>query len=167
VEKGSPADKAGIEPGDVILKFNGKTVERSADLPPMVAEQTPGSQAKLEFWHKGKNREIALNVGAMKSAALTGKSDEAGNASLGLAVRPLTVEERRKADISEGLLVENVDNGPAAKAGIRPGDVILSLNGEKISSVEQLSSLIGKRGKRIALLIQRGDNKMFVPLNLG
>jgi serine protease Do len=167
VEKGSPAEKAGIEPGDVILKFNGKTVDRSADLPPMVSEQTPGSAAKVELWHKGKSREISMNIGEMKSASFKGKSGADDNARLGLAVRPLTPEERKKADVADGLLVEGVDEGPAARAGIRPGDVILAVNGERISNVDQLAALIAKRNKRIALLIQRGENTMFVPLNLG
>ena len=167
VEKGSPAEKAGIEPGDVILKFNGKNIERSSDLPPLVSEQTPGAVAKLELWHKGKSKEISMSVGEMKSAGLKGKVDEEDSGRLGLAVRPLTPEERRKIDVDEGLLVEEVEDGPAAKAGIRPGDVILAVNGEKIASVEQLSSSLAKRDKRVALLILRGDNKMFVPVNLG
>ncbi len=167
VEKGSPAEKAGIEPGDVILKFNGKNIERSSDLPPLVSEQTPGAVAKLELWHKGKSKEITMSVGEMKSAGFSGKVDEEDSGRLGLAVRPLTPEERRKVDVDEGLLVENVEDGPAAKAGIRRGDVILAVNGERIASIEQLSSSIAKRDKRVALLILRGDNKMFVPVNLG
>lgn len=168
VEKDSPADKAGIEPGDVILKFNGKNIERSADLPPLVSDQTPGAVAKLELWRKGKIKELSLSVGKMKSAGLNGKMDEEDGGRLGLAVRPLTQDERRKVDVDKGLLVENVEeDGPASQAGIMPGDVILAVNGERIASADQLASSIAKRSKRVALLILRGENKMFVPVNLG
>lgn len=167
VEKGSPAEKAGIEPGDVILKFNGKDIARSAELPPLVTDVTPGSTARLELWHKGKAKEISMSVGELKTADARGKAVEQDRGKLGLAVRPLTPEERKEAEVTDGLLVENVSNGPAAKAGIRPGDVILSVNGEKMTSAEQLRSLASSKNKHLALLILRGNNKMFVPINLG
>jgi serine protease Do len=75
VEKGSPAEKAGIEPGDVILKFNGKDIARSAELPPLVTDLAPGATAKLEFWHKGKAKEISMSVGEMKTADAKGRKD--------------------------------------------------------------------------------------------
>ncbi len=164
VEEGSPADKAGIEPGDVILKFNGKEVSRSSELPSMVADVAPGSSASLTLWRKGKAKDITLNVGE-RVAGETGKPGEQEKSDPGLAVRPLTAEERKQAGVSEGLLVQDVD-GSAAKAGIRPGDIILSVNSEKVSSVKQLNALINKNGKRSALLIQRGGQKMFVPFSL-
>lgn len=167
VEKNSPAEKSGIEPGDVILKFNGKDINRSADLPPLVSAMVPGTAAKLEVWRKGKSKEIAVNVSEMKSANANTKFTEQGKNELGLAVRPLTREERKQADVSEGLIVENIADGPASRAGIQPGDVILSVNGEKVTSIAQLRSIINKQGKHLALLILRGDQKMFVPINLG
>jgi serine protease Do len=167
VEKGSPAEKAGIEPGDVILKFNGKDITRSADLPPLVSELAPGSAANLQLWRKGKTTEISLSVGEMKVAGYKGKAGRQGNDELGLEVRPLTPEERQQADVSGGLLVENVDDGPAARAGIRAGDIILSVNGEKTASTGQLRSRVAKDGKHVALLILRGEQRMFVPISLG
>jgi serine protease Do len=167
VEDGSPADKAGIEPGDVILKFNGKEVSSSSELPSMVADVAPGSSATLTLWRKGKSKDITLNVGERTASGKAGDSGEQEKSDLGLAARPLTQEERKQAGVSEGLLVQEVNDGPAAKAGIRPGDIILSVNSEKVSSVKQLNALINKNGKRSALLILRGEQKMFVPFSLG
>ena len=166
VEKDSPAEKAGIETGDVILKLNGKEITHSSELPPLVSELAPGSAASLEIWRKGKTRNISMNVGEMKTAGGKGKAGGQEKDNLGLAVRPLTPEERKQADVAEGLFVENVDDGPAAHAGIRPDDIILAVNGEKVSSVKQLRTLIAKSGKRFALLILRGEMKIFVPVQV-
>ncbi|NOT81418.1 MAG: PDZ domain-containing protein, partial [Gallionella sp.] len=168
VEDGSPADKAGIEAGDVILKFNGKEISRSSELPSMVADVAPGTSANVTLWRKGKTKELTLNVGE-RVASETGKAGNGNQekSDLGLAARPLTAEERKQAGVSEGLLVQEVGDGPAAKSGIRPGDIILSVNSEKISSVKQLNALVNKNGKRSALLILRGEQKMFVPFSMG
>ena len=167
VEPGSAAEKSGIEPGDVILKFNGKDITRSAELPPMVADLPPGTHAKLEVWRKGKRKEFTVSLGEMKTADAKSDAREENTGKLGLAVRPLTPEERKSGEIADGLLVENVSDGPAARAGIRPGDIILSVNGEKAANAEELRTLVGKKGQRIALHIARGDRKMFVPIKLG
>lgn len=166
VERGSPADKAGIEAGDVILKFNGKPIVRSGELPPLVSEQAPGSKATLEVWRKGKAREITLSLGEMKTAVAGDGGDEGSAGKLGLSVRPLTTEERKEADVSGGLLVEEVADGPAARAGIEPGDIILAANGDRVASIEQLRALVARGGKHLALQIQRGDSRMFVPIRI-
>ncbi len=166
VEDGSPAAKAGLQPGDVILKFNGKEIASSADLPPMVADLAPGTRAKLEVWRKGASREIDVTVGEMKAAQASKAPATASGGRLGLSLRPLTPEE--KADVGAmGLVVEDVADGPASRAGIEPDDVILAVNGEKVTSVEQLRNLLAKAGKRVALLILREDRKIYVPINLG
>ena len=167
VEKGSPADKAGIEPGDVILKFQGKEISKSAELPPLVADLPPGTKAELQLWRNGKSKNVSVNLGEMKVADAVGKAEPAAKGRLGLSVRPLTADERKDAEVSEGLVVENVDEGPAARAGVRRGDIILSVNGEKVGSVDRLRSIVDQKGKRIALQVLRDDQKRFVPIDLG
>ena len=167
VENDSPAAKAGLEPGDVIMSLNGKEIQSSNELPPLVAAIRPGDNAKMQIWRKGGMREITVKVGGVKEEkAVSAESKETAQNKLGLALRALTPEERRQLDGKGGLLVENV-SGAAARAGIRPGDVVLSVNGETVTTVEQLRAQVSKASKRVALLIQRRDAKLFVPIDLG
>lgn len=166
VENDSPAAKAGLEPGDVITAINGKEITSSNELPPVVADITPGQSAKLQVWRKGSQRDIEVKVGNQKPEQVAGKDNkEATSGKLGLAVRPLTAEERKQLDGKNGLLIENATE-LAARAGIRGGDVLLSVNGEPVSSVEQLRGLVSKASKRVALLIQREDARLFVPVDI-
>ncbi|HEX8986950.1 MAG TPA: DegQ family serine endoprotease [Rhodocyclaceae bacterium] len=166
VEPGSPAARAGIEPGDVILKFNGNDISRASDLPALVAAAAPGTEVSLETWRKGKTRTLSLATGELK-AAKTADAQGASPATgkLGLAVRPLSPEEKRELGAG-GLAVEAVD-GPAARAGIRPGDVILAVNGEPVSGVDQLRHKVGDASGAVALLVQRGGHRLFVPIKAG
>jgi len=166
VEKDSPADKAGIQAGDVILIFNGKEVKRSADLPPMVSSLPPGTRADVEIWRKGKTKKLSFSLGELHVADVGTTVGEQDKTELGLSLRPLTPEERKQAGVETGLLVQDAE-GPAARSGIRAGDVILSVNGDEVDSIAKLRSLISENGKRVALLILRGQQKMFVPLNTG
>lgn len=167
VEKDSPGEKAGLQPGDVILKFNGKEVVSAADLPPQVADVKPGSSVKLEIWRKGHAMENTLIIGEFEGQKLAASnSNGMDKGRLGLAVRPLTPDEQRQTEINGGVVVEDVV-GPAERAGIQRGDVILSFNGEPIASIEQLRSLASKAGKQVALLVQRDNTKIFVPVTLG
>ncbi len=151
----------------MILKFNGKEVASSNDLPSMVADVSPGATAKVGVWRDGKVRQLSVNVGEMKIASAEETPSGSAKGGLGLEVRPLSPDERKQAEVSEGLLVENVEEGPAAEAGIQSGDVILSVNGEKVGSASKLRSLVAKHKKDVALLVQRGNSKMFVPIQLG
>jgi serine protease Do len=165
VERDGPARSA-LKPGDVILSLDGKAIGSSAELPPLVAELKPGAHAKLEVWRDHGRREVDVEVGESKEATVASAhpSDEQGR--LGLAVRPLTPQERRRADLGGGLLVEQAD-GPAARAGVQPGDVILAMNGTEVSSVDQLRQIASKAGHHVALLVERGDARIFVPIDLG
>ena len=168
VEKNGPADKAGVEPGDVILKYNGQPIERSSDLPPLVAESVPGKAASIEVWRNKQAKTLSVKVDEMKTAqAQAVPAAESNQAKLGVSVRPLTDDEKAQVQIKQGLLVEEVVNGPAAQAGIQPGDVILAVNGDQVSSVKQLRDEVQKNGKSIALLVMRGDSKVYVPIKIG
>jgi serine protease Do len=169
IAPGSPASKAGLEPGDVILKYNGQPIKRSGDLPALVGMGKPGDKANLEIWRGGKKLDLTATLSEARDRVA--EDDSQGNGSdaksrLGVAVRPLSPEERRTSQLASGLVVEQVA-GAAARAGIEPGDVILAVNGAPIKSVEQLQSIMNKDGKQLAVLIQRGDEKIFIPVKLG
>jgi serine protease Do len=162
VEKGSPAEKAGVEPGDVILKLNDHAINHSSDLSSQVSDMTPGSVGKLQIVRKGEAMTLTVNVGEMKNANMAANDESAAEKGrLGVVVRPLGKDEG-----SNGLVVEQA-SGPAARAGIQAGDVILSINGTPITNGKQFQSLVQKAGKNVALLIQRDDAKIFVPVDLG
>jgi len=166
VEPNGPAAKAGIQSGDVVLKFNGKAIARSSDLPGVVGEAIPGSTASLEVWRKGRIEKLSVKLGELTEPKVAAASDAAADGGkLGLAVRPLTKEESRQAEVSGGVLVEDV-NGPAARAGIQAGDVILSLNGKPVAAPEDLRVFTGT-GKSVALLVQREGARRFIAVPLG
>ena len=174
VEKGGPAEKAGIEASDVILKFDGKNVSSSVDLPRIVAQSRPGSKATAQIWRKGATRDVAVIVGEMpeeKVAQRAGrKESKPGNlvARLGLTLSELTADQRKELGLSGGgLLVEDAQ-GAAAKGGIRRGDVLMAINNQDVKSVEQLNQLLGQfeKARSVALLIRRGDGALYVPLRL-
>jgi serine protease Do len=167
VEPEGPAEKAGLRPGDVILAFNAKPIETSGQLPPMVAATKPGTKAEMEVWRGGKKQTLGVVVGELPNEQVASAKRPSGqDGKLGLAVRPLKAEEKKELGVSQGLIVEDA-SGPAARAGIRPGDVITSVNGAPVKSVEELRKLVEKAKDSIALLVRRGDQSIFVPLDLG
>ena len=161
------AAKAGLEPGDVILKVDGKEIRRSGELPPLIAAMKPGTTTKLEVWHDGKVKEVTVNVGTFEERTnVASAKDLEAKGKLGVAVRPLSPEERKAAEVAGGVVVEQV-GGAAAKAGVRRGDVIVSVNKTPVKSPEQLRELVGKAGKSVALLVQRDDARIFIPVTIG
>jgi len=165
VDPDGPAGKAGMKPGDVILKLNGEGVGQYSELPLRVADLKPGSKADIEVWRNGATKTLEVKVGELaKSEQVAAKDSDQEGARLGVAVRPLSPDERRAIG-STGLFVESV-SGAAARAGILPGDVLLSVNNTPIRSVSQLRRALGKTGKNVALLVQRNNAKIFVPVDL-
>jgi len=169
VEPGGPAAKAGVEPGDVILGVNGHAISTSSELPPYVAALKPGSKAALEVWRNGAKRTLSLTVVELPTAKVAARTDanSGPGGKLGLAVRPLEPEERKQAGVDGGLIVEQA-SGPAAKAGIQPGDVVLALNGTPVKNADELRRLVERNGgSTVALLIKRNDARIFVPVKVG
>jgi serine protease Do len=166
VEKGGPASRAGIEPGDIIVKFNDKKVTSSSDLPLLVANTKPGNRVAIDVLRGGSSKQLEVTVGELKSTNLAASKASAEHTGLGLSVRPLTPEEHQDLDVKGGVMVEG-STGPAAMAGIEPGDVILAVNGAKVSNPQQLRTLTAKAGKEFALLVQRENQTMYVPVQIG
>ena len=166
VELASPAEKAGLVSGDVILAVNGTPVEQSSDLPRVIGDLKPGQSAKLQIWRGGATRDISVSLGEIPSDKITSAAEPAARPGrLGLAVRPLSADEQRQLQVSGGLVVEQ-SNGAAARAGIQAGDIILAAGTEAITSVAQLQGIAGKARDQIAILVQRGDSKLYVPIKL-
>lgn len=175
VERGGPADKAGLEPGDVILKFDGKAINASADLPRLVAATRPGAKALVQVWRKGAYRDIAVVVGEMQEerqvAARQGKQrapEQAAN-RLGLVVSELTPEQRRDLKLSGGLLIEDV-RGAGARADLKAGDVIIAVISKgattEVKTADQLNRLLAQfdKGSNVTLLIRRGEMQTFITI---
>lgn len=167
VEPRSAAEAAGLKSGDVILRYNGEPVVESGELAARVSMAPPGEKVTLDISRQGKPMTLTAKVGAASSTSTASNTAPAADQPrLGLAARPLTEEERAEAGTDAGLLVERV-KGRAAAAGIQPGDVVLAVDGTEVRTVEQLRVLSNKSGKNLALLIQRGDNRIYVPIALG
>ncbi|MFL6658324.1 MAG: DegQ family serine endoprotease [Massilia sp.] len=170
VERGGAADKAGIKSGDVIRKLNGQPIVASGDLPAMLGLARPGDKVALEVWRDGKVVHIDARLANADDKAAPDERQEASandsGAKIGLALRQLDPNERRQSGIAAGLVIEDA-SGAAANAGVQPGDVLLSINGRPVTSVEQVREVVGKSTKSVALLIQRGTDKIFIPVRIG
>jgi len=168
VEPKSPADKAGVKTGDIILAVDGRAIENSIDLPRMIGELRPGTAVTLKVWRQGETQELRASLGEAPAEKVARADSESKTkpSKLGLAVRPLTEEERKQIEAEGGMLVEQSE-GPAALAGVQAGDVILALNNQPVKSVDQLRRLVERSRGSVALLIQREGNKIYVPIRLG
>ncbi len=170
VQKGAPADKAGIHPSDIILRFDGKPINTQDDLPRVVSSAKAGSSVSVQVWRKGETLDLSVQVGEMPAERSVRNDVSPGNRArqgaagkLGLALADLTPEQIKELDIAGGVLVEDAA-GPAARAGLQNGDVILSLNNNEIHSIKEFNQALAHAGPRkmLALLVRRGDNAQFV-----
>lgn len=175
VVKDSPAERAGIEVGDVILTFDNKDVQRMRKLPRIVAETPAGKEVAIEVWRDGKHKTLNARVGdSPQEVKVAQNSDsDADSGQLGLSLAPITPETQRRfrlADGTEGVLVVGVKpNSPAAEKGIRPGDVITRVGSKQVKAPEDVVAAVANsrsNSKTVLLLVQRGDNRHFVALKL-
>jgi len=175
VEKGGPADKAGIQTSDVILEFGGKQVNSSIDLPRMVAVVKPGTRVSVKLWRNGKVKQVTVEVAKMPDSsklahAAKEPAERSGEviARMGIAVSELSADQLQQLKVSGGLLVEDVTGSSALDAGLQPGDVLLAIGNVQIRSLAQLSRLLKQfpKGHNVALLVRRGDNASYIAIRL-
>jgi serine protease Do len=171
----SPAAKAGFKVGDVVVEFNGKKIYRSSDLPLAVGQADIGSKSKVAVIREGKSKTLMVTIAELPSEdelaeqRPTTKPGKAEADKLGLRVESLTPEQRKQMELEKrGVLVREVEAGPARSAGIRPGDIMLMINNQDVTSAEQFAKLIKSlpAGKSVPVLIQRGDAPVFLPLKI-
>ncbi len=167
VSPGSAAMSAGLKAGDVITEVNGEPVVRSGNLSSLIGLLAPGERVKLKLWRDHGWQDVDVKLGQAEAVAST--DDNASGVEggqLGLALRPLTKAERQQSRLDQGLMVEDA-NGPAARAGIEAGDVLLAINGRPVQSIEQVQSVLKEKPKNVALLVERDGERIFVPVRLG
>jgi len=169
VIEGGPAEKAGVKSGDVILSVNGKDVERSAQLPGVISAIKPGDNAKVEVWRDGGMKSLTVRVEEFQEetqkVANRDIEEPAKADKLGLSVRPLGADERRNAETEGYLLVEDV-TGAAAQAGVRPGDVILKINGKPVKSIAELKNATSITSKNVAILVEREGQPQYIAVRI-
>jgi serine protease Do len=168
VEPGGPADQAGLKSGDVIRQVNGQRIVASGDLPALIGQSAPGSRVSLEVWRQGRRENLTAKLGdaSDKKAQVAQAGGAVDQGKLGLALRPLQPQEQREAGVKAGLVVEDV-GGPAERAGVQPGDLLMAVNGTSVQSIEQVRAAVAKSAASVALLIRRDGETIFVPVRLG
>jgi len=167
VEPESPAAAAGLRAGDVIVQVDGNAIQRAGDLSNRIGMDSPGRHVTLKVWRDRASRDLSVKlVAAEPESAQQAANDSEGRGRLGLALRPMTTEERSAAGMDHGLVVEQ-SAGPAARAGIEAGDLVLGIDGEPARSVDQVKGALRSHPKSVALLIERNGQRMFVPVQLG
>jgi serine protease Do len=173
VDPGGPAAAAGLRPGDIILSVNGRPINASSELPSIIAKTKPGTDLTLEVWRNGHAETLKIRVAKLDDEdvqrATNMSPSGAGSTQpprLGLAVRPLAPQEQSQAQTDGGLVVEQVQ-GPAAAAGVLPGDIILAVGDTPVKSLDDLRKAVQNSKDTVALLIQREGARIYVPVHIG
>jgi len=169
VEEGSPADKAGIEAGDIITRFDGKTIDKASDLPRLVGNTKPGSRVGLTVFRRGASKELSITVAELqpeKPVAQKTQEERKGNnasAPLGLVVGELTDAQKRELRVRGGVRIESVADA-AARAGLREGDVILAIANTEVLGVRDFEAIMGRvdKSRPVSLLVRRGEVAQYV-----
>lgn len=166
VESGSPAEKAGVEAGDIIIRFEGKSIEKVADLPRLVGNTKPGSKSSLTVFRRGQSRDLAVTIAEIepdKVAVKTTDREERAKASsagqqVGLTVTELPDAQKKELKLKGGVLVSAAVDG-AARAGLREGDIILAIANTEVSGVKDFDAILGKvdKSKTLSVLYRRGE----------
>ena len=170
----SPAQKAGVQVGDVIVEFDGKEVESSGALPPMVGVSKVGTKVPVKVIRSGKPLTLKVTISELpeEEELNLAAGDEQGGGTkikrLAIAVSELEAEQKQELEGKGGVLVEGLESGPASKAGVRRGDIILRLNNVEVASVEQFKKLVADlpAGKAVPILVQRRGSPIFLALRL-
>ncbi len=176
VENGGPAEKAGIEVGDIIQRFDSRPIERSSDLPRLVGGTAPGAKVPVQVWRRGESKTLTITVAEMAPDQVAGRgprptpprsegpAPSAVNA-LGLVVADIPAERRQQLRLRNGVIVESAE-GPAARAGLRAGDIVMGLNNQEVTGARQFAEMAAKLdpAKTAVLLVRRGENAQFVPV---
>ena len=172
VDPGGPASAGGIESGDVILSFNGREIAKSTDLPRLVGETKPGTTATVQVWRKGATRDLTVTVGDSESTQSAGKKTETPSAnsgntnSFGVSITDLSDAKKKELNIKSGIEVTGVGDGTFAKAGIRPGDVIIRIGDTDITGVKQFEALVKAldANKAVPVFVRRADSTLVIPV---
>ncbi|WP_114653665.1 DegQ family serine endoprotease [Polynucleobacter necessarius] len=171
VEPGGPAAAGGIESGDVILSFNGRDIAKSTDLPRAVGETKPGTSASVQVWRKGSSRDLMVTVADTEAVAAVKNADKSGSSngnanSLGVAVAELSDSRKKELNIRGGVEVTGLGDGPLARAGVRPGDVIIRIADTDITGVKQFERLVKglDSNKSVPVFVRRADSTMIIPV---
>jgi serine protease Do len=168
VDPGGPGEQAGLKSGDVITSVNGRNIDHSYDLPTVISQLPPGSQARLGVWHDRKATEVSVKTVLLEESPtqLARIPTDENGGKLGLKLRPLEPREQQELHTKGRLVVEDV-TGPALAAGLEAGDVVLGVNGTGVSTLSDLKREVARAGHNVALLIQREDRQIYIALDLG